>query len=327
VTAVPTRELFGGAGGVVFDDANRSGVAEASEAASVGLTVFHDRDGDGRLDDGEAYDLTEAGGVFRLVFLPAGPQTICLDLAVNRLPTTGRCQVASVPLSGQANDLTFGHVARPSNCAAGAVVATIRSIDPAGGDERYYRPLDLTRAATGAPWTGRRLAFRGSNPITYIQQGEGIVTGLYASGVNPAQHPNLTLRHRYQRSYQQVVAVVAADGRPARSLGSGPALPTPPPAGDFAYFDQNGDLYIYNLPERAGDHEEVFVVTRATAAGGTLTVTASVGGKIANGRLTTISNTCPDVAGSILFTGATTVVAGAAPVDDAPDGAAAPNPF
>jgi hypothetical protein len=237
--------------------------------------------------------------------------------------------VATVPAGGLAGGLAFGHTARPGSCPAGAVVASIRAIDPVDGEARAFRPIQLTRPGTGAPWTGSRLAIASGSPITYIQRDEYAVTELYVGGLSAAQHPNLTLRFRYQKSYQQVVAVVAGDGTPARFLGSGSAQPaTLPGPGDFAYFDLNGELYLYNLPARAGGaYEAVAVVTRVTGASGTLTATASVGGKIVNGRLTSISGTCADSAVSIIFSGATAVMPGAAPVDDVPDGPGGANPY
>ena len=236
--------------------------------------------------------------------------------------------------------LGFGLLLRPNGCAQGIVVNTIASIDLDGGSEEYWRPIHLTRAATLGVWLGTRLLVQpyngqpGNHPLTYVRPGEQVSNALLVTGVSAAQNANLVLTYRYQRSYQEVVEVVAADGTKAASLVGGPDLPAVLPT-TFTTVDRDGQLYIFGVPQNGqGGYQDVFVVTRVLSSMSYITTRAEVAGKVilVNGqtRLQPISQACGDDAASDGFTepSTTTDLYGPAlPVDDVADKPGNPNPY
>jgi hypothetical protein len=300
----------------VFNDSNKSGTREGSEANQAGLTVYVDLDNSGTLTGGDLFaSSTGAAGVDNLTIanVPAGQRVVCQEVGGSRFHTTGRCVVVEVPAGGTASSQTdpgllFGSAAR-SGCGTGVLINNVRAISLDGGAS-YFRPTNITGPAA-APHLNTRMAFSGSNPVTNLRQGEYVSNGLLISGVSTTAHANLVLKFNYNTGKQSMAPVaenpvVAADGTVATYLGSGASLPSPLPApGTFSWFDRNGEVFIFNVPTTADGalYQDVYAITTVTASNSNQTIktTGSIAGKISGGALVTISNTCGDAADSRTF--------------------------
>ncbi|MCC6625926.1 MAG: hypothetical protein IT340_00865 [Chloroflexi bacterium] len=303
--------------GVAFNDANKSGVREPGEPGLAGVTVFIDVNGNGGLDAGEPNDVTDASGAYTLAGTTGSLARVCQVVATTRIATSAHCTSIVLPTTG----LDFGSLPRLTGCTNGTVTSTIVALDPLAGAAGFYRPTQVGRTATTGPWAGTRLYIPSGagNPLVYIQKGEQVSNAQLVSGVSAATNANLVLKLKYIKSYQKVVAVVAADGTVAPSLGSGSALPATLPT-TFSAFDRNGELFIFGVPQDGqGGYQDVYVITEATATRGYITTSAAIAGKVVNNVLTTIGNTCGDRADTSIVTGAGGLIGSPSPVDDVPN--------
>ncbi|HEU5422300.1 MAG TPA: hypothetical protein VFU72_02070, partial [Nitrolancea sp.] len=115
--------------GNAFTDANQSAVREAAEAGLSGVTVFLDTNGNGRLDAGEASNVTAAGGAYRVVGEDVGPARVCtLPLAGDRVRTTSRCQTVMVATGIPVPHTDFGSHTRIAGASSGSVANVIQSV-------------------------------------------------------------------------------------------------------------------------------------------------------------------------------------------------------
>ena len=140
--------------------------------------------------------------------------------------------------------------------------------------------IDLSRVGTTGPWPGTRLFIQpgGTNPVTFVQIGEHVSNALLVSDVNASLHDNLVLTFRYQQSRQVVVEVVAADGTAATMTvpAGGDKMPNPLPT-SFSYFDKDGQLFIFGVPQNGqGGYQDVYVITRVTMVGARLPMAATI---------------------------------------------------
>jgi len=305
----------------VFDDLNKSGTQEGSEANLSGITVFVDLDNSGTLTSGDLFASSTSAAApaenLTITNVPSGPQVVCQEVGSGRFHTTGRCVLVDVPPSGVVSSQTdpgllFGSAVR-SGCTAGVVTDNVRAISLDGG-ATYFRTTNVTGPAA-APHLNTRQSFSGSNPVTYLRQNEFVSNGLLIAGVDPAVHPNLVLKYSYNIGKQVIPAngVMAADGTLATYLGSGLNLPNPLPApGTFAWFDKNGEIYIFNVPTTPAGfgpvvYQDVYVITQVTAANSNISIktTVAVAGKLTGSPsspvLTTVSGSCGDSADSRTF--------------------------
>jgi hypothetical protein len=112
--------------------------------------------------------------------------------------------------------------------------------------------------------------------------------------------------------------VVSADGTAAANLGSGAALPSPPPTA-FGYFVQNTRIEIYGVPpDGQGGYRDVYLVVKVTAAAGAPVIQAKIDGKVSGPNIVPIASTCGDTANTSIFSGASGPVGGSPKVDDVP---------
>ncbi|MCC6629816.1 MAG: hypothetical protein IT340_20750, partial [Chloroflexi bacterium] len=307
--------VTGSATGRIVLDTNRSGLAEPSEGGLVGITVFHDSDGNRQPGIGEAQTVSGANGAITLIDLPPGPAAVCLGATPDYLHTTPRCMTVLVTGGATTSGVLFGLVARPRGCTTGGVTATIVALDQVGAPVQFYPPSALVGTVSGA-WAGSRLWLFIGIPFVQVQRNETVSTALYVGALDAGLHPGLVLRIRYQRAYQTVNRVRAASGALARNAGSGSALPAVLPS-DFATYDVSGDLYIFNLPlDSAGAYQDVVVITDVTATSGVITANAAIAGKVVDGVLRSIGGVCGDRADSVITSGLTGTLPGAQPVDE-----------
>ncbi|MCC6626152.1 MAG: hypothetical protein IT340_01995 [Chloroflexi bacterium] len=288
--------------GLAFADANRSGTREPGEAGLSGLTIFHDANADGLPSAGEATTATGVDGAYQLALPAAAGGRLCLLPPADHAPTTPVCHA----LGSGAIDVGLAPLA--GACPGGILLATITGIAPASDQTVFLAPTQLTGPAQGV-YAGSRLWLQspGQQPLTHVQVGETVQTTLTLSNALTGR-AGLALRVRYQSAFQAFDTVIAGDGVVPRSLGSGTTPPNPLPA-DFSVYDKNGELLIYNLPvDGAGRPRDLTLQTRVTAARGMLTLTAAIAGVVARGRLSPLSATCGDSAGSAIFAGPTGLV-------------------
>ena len=66
---------LGAIAGSVYFDANQSGLRDADETGFQDVTLYLDANNNGALDDGEVYDITDAGGYYKFEQLMAGVGT------------------------------------------------------------------------------------------------------------------------------------------------------------------------------------------------------------------------------------------------------------
>ena len=71
---------LGGIRGIKWFDADRDGTQDPGETGLAGWTIYADLDGDGRRDDGEPFDLTDASGDYALTGLMPGTYTVAEEL-------------------------------------------------------------------------------------------------------------------------------------------------------------------------------------------------------------------------------------------------------
>jgi hypothetical protein len=228
---------------------------------------------------------------------------------------------AAQALANEASLLAYGHAYLPA-CRNGAVQGRVVSIAEAGAPTAFYRPTDLNGPA-GAPFAGSRVQVQASGVVTAVQAGEQVATLLTVARPESPAVAGLSLRLRYQASYQEVVAVVAADGRRA-AAHTGAGLPS-----GFATTDRNGEVTIYNVPlNDLGGYQDVYVITRIKPVSrGYITAQASIAGRVEDGRLVPIGSVCGTSIDSAVVTGWSGTVEGAHPVDDVPDRPGQANPF
>ncbi|MCC6628762.1 MAG: right-handed parallel beta-helix repeat-containing protein [Chloroflexi bacterium] len=340
--------------GVKFNDPNRSLLQEPGDVGIAGVTIFVDTNGNGLLDGGELSTVTDGAGAYALA-APPGAQRICEVLPSGRVHTTPRCQTVTSVLN-QTAIANFGNMPVLGWCPNGMVTNSIVGIALTSNLSSFYRPVHLTRAGTGGPWPGTRVLVQGGNagnPVTYVWRSELVANALLLSNFNAVANPKLVLKYNYQQTRQQVDglpltsntsifatgSVVSSQGAWARYIGRGSALPAIAPT-DFAVFDKNGELHIYNPPVLGGGYEDVWVITKPLANGsGFITTKGEVAGKIVNNRLVSVSGTCGDKAESAIVTSGETGVIDtplpgtgpAVPINDVPpdpiDVINRPNPF
>lgn len=130
--------------GRVFDDRDGDGVMDPAEQGRAGVTVYLDKNKNGRLDRGEARTVTNVVGLYGFAGLKAGKHRVAVLSEPDRKQTTasGR-QTVAVASGGGAGDVNFGSVvARNLTVAAG----------PGAHDWHLYRNgdrLELLDQATG----------------------------------------------------------------------------------------------------------------------------------------------------------------------------------
>jgi hypothetical protein len=333
---LPTRVLANSTGtvsGIVFRDTNRSGAWEPAaphNEKGVGTwAVFSDANGNTVVDAGEPQTTPAADGTYTLAGLTPGAATICVAIPALQGHSTPRCQQV-LAVTGQTNvSVDFGVLDTPY-CARGSITVTPRAIALPSNPSHYYLPNDVARSGTTGPWAGTRLLVYPwtSDPVTFVQAGESLSIALLVA-VNSNEHPNMTVRYRFPAPLlvgadDDDIRVVAADGTEARRVPGIPGhLPATLPT-DFAFFlKKNGDrtVYIFNpLPTPAGGgYQDLFVNARVQATTGGFISKTDTGGKVVNGRLTTIGSICGDSAKLNAFTGATGVEPDARSVDDVPE--------
>ncbi|MCC6628601.1 MAG: hypothetical protein IT340_14515, partial [Chloroflexi bacterium] len=325
-TSLTIVALSGTVRGRVFVDGNRSGQPEPPEQLAM-ATVFLDANGDGRRDPDDPNERATTSATdgttwnYQFESVAVGTPRVCIELPTSRLLTSGRCQTVMLGASAIVDGVDFGLVTPAAGCSAGGAVHTIAAVAPVGS-AAYYAPLDLRRPGTATPWTDSRLLIQATtnNPVVAVRPGERVVNALLLAGVDAAAHPHLALRLQYQRSFQKILRVVAADGTIATPTG-GTRLPASPPSG-FQYIDVNGTLTIYNVPVVDGVHQDLYVEMEITATAGFITATASIAGTISATGITPLGNTCGDRADTTIFAGTPGVdygpFPGRAPVDLVP---------
>lgn len=312
--------------GVAYDDPNESALREGGEAPIGGLLVFLDSNGNGRPDAGEPSNATNSAGAFRVVGEEVGPARLCtMPVASTRVRTTSRCQTVVVATGIPVPKVDFGSRERQNGCKTGGVAAVIQSIALPGRPGEYWRPAQLAGTASG-PYAGSRLTVKngGANPEVQVGTGERVATGLFVGGVDAATIGNLALDIQYQKSHQDIVAIVAADGTMA--------MPTTSPTTSFAYAVNGNQLTIYGVPQDGlGGYQDVWLITQITAANGNVTVTAGIAGTVVSDqgktKVQALGNTCNDTAKSDIAGGLGGPRPGALLVDDIPDAVTRPNPY
>ncbi|MCC6629614.1 MAG: right-handed parallel beta-helix repeat-containing protein, partial [Chloroflexi bacterium] len=291
--------------GQVFIDTNRNTLADGGEAGVGAVTLFVDMDGDGVRGSADRTTSTSESGAYALP-VAGGTGVVCVEPPSHLTPLAPRCRFAR----GEATD--FPLVTIPGGCAAGALMAPIGAIALRDAPNRFYRPLDLIGASAAPPPAGSRLEYHGATLVTLVQRDEVVATRMLLSAA-ASQQADLVLRLRYQRSYQTVEHVRAAGGAVARM-----ADPTAPLPVDFAAVDRDGELLISGLPrDAAGRYLDLTVETRITADRGYLTAGAGIAGRVVDGRLTPVGNTCGDGSDSVIATGLGGPRPGAQPVFEA----------
>lgn len=313
--------------GDAFDDPNQSAMREAGEAGLPGVTVFLDTDGNGKLDPGEATNVTGANGAYRVVGEDVGPARVCtLPVSSDRVRTTARCQTVMVATGIPVPRTDFGSHTRVPGAKNGSVANVIQSIALAGQPDQYWRPAALQGTASG-PWAGSRLVVKngGSNPQVQVQTGERVAIGLFVGGVDATKVDNLVLDIQVQSSIrQQLVAITAADGQVATGT-SGPTT-------SFAYSISGNIVTIYGVPQDGlGGYQDVWVVIEVTDSNGNLSPNARIAGTVVSQKgalkVQSLGNTSNDNS----MIGITNRLGGTRPgallVDDIPGMGTTTNPF
>jgi hypothetical protein len=173
----------------------------------------------------------------------------------------------------------------PAVCPPGGLVKSITGIDTGTGT--FVDPALIPGPASIG---GTRMWVQqpGGNIQVLVRPGERVQYLLDLSILVPGDTDgNLVLTDRYQDTYMDLIGVQTVDGTVATDLGSGGSLPSPLPAG-FSFFDLNGELYIFNVPDDGtGAYADVQIITQVrtdfpvfTEFGPTVTNIAKVRGQI-----------------------------------------------
>lgn len=122
--------------GVAFVDANGNGTRDAGEAGRSGVTVWLDKNDNGKVDTGETSTKTDAAGAYRFGGLAAGAYNVRCVAPAGTTATAPKAAAYRVTLAnGQnAGGLNFGSKAStvvPAN-AAGWTSTDLGNVNPAG---------------------------------------------------------------------------------------------------------------------------------------------------------------------------------------------------
>lgn len=170
-----------------------------------------------------------------------------------------------------------------AECPPGGLDKSVSGIDTGTGT--FQDPASIP----GPSPDGNRVWVQqpGGNIQVLAEPGERVQYLLDLEGMDPAEFGGLVLTDRYQDSYMTLLGVQTVDGTVATDLGSGGSLPSPLPT-EFSFFDLNGELYIFNVPEGdPGEFADLHVITQVkttfpvyTTFGPVVTNTVKVRGQI-----------------------------------------------
>jgi serine protease len=163
-----TAARTGSIAGRVFSDTDADGVLDVGEPGLAGVTVYVDANSNGLLDATETRTQTGAGGVYRFTGRNAGVHTIRAvvpaGLGLNA-PAAGRWAVSLASGGVSFNnhfafvanrtptDVALSPAAIAENAAIGALVGTLRGIDPDIGDPQSFSLVDGDGSGDNASFT------------------------------------------------------------------------------------------------------------------------------------------------------------------------------
>lgn len=190
----------------------------------------------------------------------------------------------------------------PSPCPAGGVIKDLRAIALASDPATFYLPEHLLGTGNDPEDSRRIVQLPGGNIVIQVQEGELVWYDLIIGGIDPAIHPNLVVKDRFQNSYQQVDRVLATNGDEAtKILGPLPALST---ITAFSYHVSGGEVTIFNVPHDGTSYHSLILITEITADRGYITNNVQIAGKIVAGKnfLVSIPGVCRDSFETSIFT-------------------------
>ena len=158
--------------GFVYDDANENGTRDSGEGVLAGVTVYLDKNGDGKLDDGEPSTTTNSFGYFVIGDLPAGPYTVRVQPQgtyagyVQTQPAGNGGYAVKLQKGQTADNLLFG-IAKPGSSTV-VLVSESRSVSYKGALDIGVGPLGITdyaktQSASGVSSFNGNVSFSGDS--------------------------------------------------------------------------------------------------------------------------------------------------------------------
>jgi hypothetical protein len=134
--------------GFVYDDANSNGAQDGGEGFLAGVTVYLDKNADGKLDDGEASTTTNSFGYFVIGDLPAGSYTVRVQPQgayagyVQTQPAGNGGYAVKLQKGQTADNLLFG-IAKPTSSTV-VLLSESRSVSYKGALDIGIGPVGIT---------------------------------------------------------------------------------------------------------------------------------------------------------------------------------------